>query len=206
MCRRGLTCCRWRTYRCSRGSSRRWRCGRNRLCRWRRNSRYHSRCRSSRLGNGWHGRRHSSCRSGRNRRSNRSRRRRDRRRNLRRTRCRGFCGHARSSCNWRGRGCSRRRPHPLGLSRRIFRVFFRFGCGFRGSLGFRLPQNILANFLRNVFWDRARVRLLLRDAIPRQKVNDRFGLHLEFAGQLVDSNLICVAHASYGLFSNQNTQ
>ncbi len=48
------------------------------------------------------------------------------------------------------------------------------------------------------------MRLLLRDAISRQKVNDRLGLDLEFAGQLVDSDLICFAHASYGQFSNQN--
>ena len=39
------------------------------------------------------------------------------------------------------------------------------------------------------------MRLLLRDAIPGQQVNNGFGFDLEFAGQLVDSDLICVGHA-----------
>jgi hypothetical protein len=50
------------------------------------------------------------------------------------------------------------------------------------------------------------VRLLLRDSIARQKVNNRLGLDFEFAGQLVDSDLICFAHASYGPFHGQKTQ
>jgi hypothetical protein len=41
------------------------------------------------------------------------------------------------------------------------------------------------------------MRLLFGDAVPRQKVNNRFGLDLEFAGQLVDSDLVCVCHASF---------
>jgi hypothetical protein len=64
-------------------------------------------------------------------------------------------------------------------------------------LGFRLSQEILADFFRYIDWNRARVRLLFRDAIPRQQVNNGFGLDLEFAGQLVDSYLVCVSHASF---------
>jgi len=39
------------------------------------------------------------------------------------------------------------------------------------------------------------MRLLFRDAIPRQQVNNGFGLDLEFAGQFVDSDLVYVGHA-----------
>src|ERR671924_1336 len=39
------------------------------------------------------------------------------------------------------------------------------------------------------------MRLLLRDTETGQKINDRFGLHFQFAGQLVDSDLVRVAHA-----------
>jgi hypothetical protein len=39
------------------------------------------------------------------------------------------------------------------------------------------------------------VRLLFRDAVTGQQVNDGFGLNLEFAGQLVNSDLIYVGHA-----------
>ncbi len=49
------------------------------------------------------------------------------------------------------------------------------------------------------------MRLLLRDAIPRQKVNNRLCLDLEFAGQFVDSDLVCFAHASYRPFHGQKS-
>ena len=39
------------------------------------------------------------------------------------------------------------------------------------------------------------MRLLFCDAVAGQQVNDGFGLHLEFAGQLVNADLICVGHA-----------
>src|SRR6184192_1149640 len=39
------------------------------------------------------------------------------------------------------------------------------------------------------------MRLLLRNSETGQKINDRFGLHFQFAGQLVDSDLVRVAHA-----------
>jgi hypothetical protein len=41
------------------------------------------------------------------------------------------------------------------------------------------------------------MRLFFRYAVPGQKVNDGLGLDLEFAGQFVDSDLICVSHASF---------
>jgi hypothetical protein len=36
------------------------------------------------------------------------------------------------------------------------------------------------------------VSLLFSDPVTWQKVNDRFGLHFEFAGQLIDSDLVYV--------------
>jgi hypothetical protein len=44
--------------------------------------------------------------------------------------------------------------------------------------------------------NRTRVGLLLGDAKTGQKVNDGFRLDLEFARELIDADLICVAHAS----------
>jgi hypothetical protein len=55
--------------------------------------------------------------------------------------------------------------------------------------------NLFAHLFRDIRGDRARVRLLLRDAIPGQQVNDGFGLDFEFAGQFVNSDLIYVGHA-----------
>jgi hypothetical protein len=37
------------------------------------------------------------------------------------------------------------------------------------------------------------VCLLFRNAVTRKKVNDRFGLDLEFPGQLINPDLVCVA-------------
>ena len=59
--------------------------------------------------------------------------------------------------------------------------------------GFRLTLKVLANFFRDIHWDGAGVRLLFRDAVAGQKVNDRFGLNLELAGQLINSDLVGVA-------------
>jgi hypothetical protein len=59
--------------------------------------------------------------------------------------------------------------------------------------GFRLTQKVLANFFRDVRRDGTGVRLLFRDAVAGQKVNDRFGLNLELAGQLINSDLVGVA-------------
>ena len=46
------------------------------------------------------------------------------------------------------------------------------------------------------------MRFLLRDTETWQKVNDRFGLHFQFAGQLVDSDLIRVGHALHLLLGS----
>jgi hypothetical protein len=62
---------------------------------------------------------------------------------------------------------------------------------------FRSAQKLLAHFLSDVGRNRARVRLLFRDAIPGQQINNGFRLDLEFAGQLVNSDLIDVGHASF---------
>jgi len=48
------------------------------------------------------------------------------------------------------------------------------------------------HFLRDIHGDGARVRLFFRDAVPREQVDDRLGLDLQLARQLIDSNLICV--------------
>jgi len=37
------------------------------------------------------------------------------------------------------------------------------------------------------------VRFLFGDPVSGQKVNNRFGLYFQFAGQLVNSDLVCVA-------------
>jgi hypothetical protein len=91
----------------------------------------------------------------------------------------------------------RSRPHPRGLRSRVLRFFFRLGNRFYLRFGFSGSLKIFAHLLSDVSGDRARVRLLFRDAVPGQQVNDGFGLDLEFAGQLVDSDLVCVCHASF---------
>ena len=112
----------------------------------------------------------------------------------RRSRCGGLHGsrgHAslRRSCS----RCGGLQPRRFRCS--FLRFFLRFGGRFRLRLGFRNSLNSFPNLLRNVDGNRARMRLLLRDAKTGQKINDRFGLHFQFAGQLVDSDLICVSHA-----------
>jgi hypothetical protein len=94
--------------------------------------------------------------------------------------------------------CGRRtsgRPHPRSLRCRFLCFLLRLGRRFRLGLRFRNALNLLAHFLGDVHRNRTRVRLLFRDAEPGQKVNDRFGLDLQLAGQFVDSDLIRVAHA-----------
>ena len=56
-------------------------------------------------------------------------------------------------------------------------------------------MNVLANLFRGVRRDRAGVRLFFRDPVLGQKVNDRLGLDLQLPGQLVNSDLVCLAHA-----------
>jgi hypothetical protein len=71
------------------------------------------------------------------------------------------------------------------------------GCnsGLSSGVGLRLSVNGAANFLRNVHRDRTGVSLLLRDAEAGEKVNNGLRFDFEFAGQLVNSNLIGVGHA-----------
>jgi hypothetical protein len=64
-----------------------------------------------------------------------------------------------------------------------------------GGVGLGLTLNGVAHLFRHVHGNRTRVSLLLRDAEARQKVDDGLGLDFELAGQLVDSDLVGVAHA-----------
>jgi hypothetical protein len=52
---------------------------------------------------------------------------------------------------------------------------------------------LLANFHRDVFGNRTRVRLFFRDPVARQKIDDGLGLDLQLAGQLIYADLICFA-------------
>ncbi len=114
---------------------------------------------------------------------------------------RWFHDNARRGCHWRRRCAGRTHPRSFGSS--FFRCSLRFCIRLGLSLSFGLSQKIFANFLRDVFGDRARVRLLFRDAIARQKINDRLGFDLEFAGQFVDAYLVCFAHACCRPFHGQ---
>jgi hypothetical protein len=55
---------------------------------------------------------------------------------------------------------------------------------------------MVLNFFSDIGGNRAGVRLFFLDSKTGQKVNDGFGLDLEFARELIDADLICVAHAS----------
>ena len=114
---------------------------------------------------------------------------------------RGGCGRLRngwgrrrhaSLCRSRLRDCW---PQPRRFRRSVLGFLLCFGRGLRLSLGFRNSLNAFPDLLGNVSGNRARVRLFFRDTEARQKINDRFGLHFQFAGQLVDSDLVRVAHA-----------
>jgi hypothetical protein len=89
----------------------------------------------------------------------------------------------------------RRRSHPRGFRRGILCFFLRFGSRFRLRFLFGGSLDFFAHLLRDIGRNRARVRLLFRDAIAGQQVNNGFGLDLEFSGQFVDSDLIYVGHA-----------
>jgi len=183
-CRRRSRPCRRRNHGGCRGRRRSRHLRRNGRSRWSRRYRSSRSRWSCRPGN-WRSRRSGHRRCGRRDRS-----------------CRRFHCNARSGCRSNRRRWSRR-PHPRSASRRFFSGSVRLGSRFRRSLRLRLSQNVLANFLRNILWDRARVRLLLRDAIPGQKVNDRLRFDLKLPRQLINSNLVCFVHASYGPFHGQ---
>jgi len=89
----------------------------------------------------------------------------------------------------------RSRSHPRGLRSRVLRFFFGFGSCLGVRFFFGGSLNLFAHLLRDIRGNRTRVRLLFRDAVPRQQVNDGFRLDLKFAGQLVNSDLIYVGHA-----------
>jgi len=57
---------------------------------------------------------------------------------------------------------------------------------------------MLANLFGGFDFDGTRVRLFFRDAGVGQKVDDRFCLDLEFARELVDSDLIRICHCPPG--------
>jgi hypothetical protein len=86
----------------------------------------------------------------------------------------------------------RRRTHPRRFRRRILRVFFRFSLRFRLCFRVRYTLKMFAHLLRDIRGNGAGVRLLFRDAIPGQQVNNRFRLDLQLAGQLINANLVYV--------------
>jgi hypothetical protein len=92
-------------------------------------------------------------------------------------------------------GRRRRRPHPRRLRRRFLRFLLRPGFLFRRCFRVGNALQVLANFLRNIFRNRARVGLFFGDAVARQKVDDGLGLDLQLARQLIDAYLICFRHA-----------
>jgi hypothetical protein len=55
---------------------------------------------------------------------------------------------------------------------------------------------VVLNFFGDIGGNGAGVRFLFGNAESGQKVNDGFGLDLEFAREFIDADLICVAHAS----------
>jgi hypothetical protein len=55
---------------------------------------------------------------------------------------------------------------------------------------------MMLNLFRDIGRNRTGMRFLLGNAKTSQKVNDGFRLDLEFARELIDAYLICVAHAS----------
>ncbi len=135
-----------------------------------------------------------ACRRSRNR-----RRRRGRSSRRRRFRCRGRCrsrrgrcrSHGLRRCNHRLHRCSRW-THPRRFRRRVPRLFVRFGLRFRRCFRVRYSLKMFAHFLRNIRGYRARVRLLFRDAVSGQQVDNGFRLDLQLASQLVNSDLVYV--------------
>lgn len=90
------------------------------------------------------------------------------------------------SRNWR------RRPARSRFRRGFFRSAFSFG----GAFGVRHTLQVLLNFFRDIGRNGTGVRFLFGNAESGQKVNNGFRLDLEFARELIDADLICVAHAS----------
>lgn len=96
----------------------------------------------------------------------------------------------------RGGGSSRSRRGRGTPRSRFRRCFFRGTLGFRSAFGIRYTLQVMFNFFRDVGRNGTGVGLLFGNAKTGQKVNDGFRLDLEFARELIDADLICVAHAS----------
>jgi len=96
----------------------------------------------------------------------------------------------------RRRGCRLAQRCPCGG---IFGFLIGPCLRFRVRFGLSLSLDCGANFYRNVSGDRTGVRLFFSYAETGQKVNDCFRFDLEFAGQLVNSDLIDISHALLGV-------
>jgi hypothetical protein len=70
----------------------------------------------------------------------------------------------------------------------------RFGGARLGSLFLRHEAQPAAELERDVVVEGAGVSLLVRDSEFRQQIDDHVRFDLEFAGQLVDSNLTHIGH------------
>ena len=101
-----------------------------------------------------------------------------------------LAGRRRRLCDgWRGRGRSRRTSGRF-LRRSRLCLLLRFGRSFLR----RQALEMLSRELRMFEVERARVRLLFRDADFRQEIDQDFRFDLELARQLVNSNLIGICH------------
>jgi hypothetical protein len=97
-------------------------------------------------------------------------------------------GHNRRWNWWSGS----RRPAQGCFCRRFLGRAFGFSRGF----GIGNTFQVVLNLFRHIGGNRTGVRFLFGNAKTGQKVNDGFRLDLEFARQLINADLICVAHAS----------
>ena len=108
-------------------------------------------------------------------------------------RCRSHSGG--SSRRWNSNGHRRSWALPSGSRSGIASLPFG-GCRVFGfSVLMSLSLNGAANLFSNVHRDRTGMGLFFRDTEARQKVDDGLCFDFELAGQLVNSNLICVGHA-----------
>ena len=87
----------------------------------------------------------------------------------------------------------RSRLHAGGLGCRFPSKLLGRGCRLGGGVGVGLASNGTPNVFGHIHRNRTGVGLLFRDSEARQKVDDGLGLDFQFAGQLIDSDLIRVA-------------
>jgi hypothetical protein len=90
-----------------------------------------------------------------------------------------FCCRRSHARLWRRCGCGR--SHSRSFRCGFLRLFLCFGSRFRLSFGFCDSLNLLSYFIGDVDGNRARVRLFFGNTKAGQKVNDGFGLDLQFA-------------------------